>query len=239
MTAGALHTNADPTDNRTMRRRSAALLALVMTIAGAGCASEGTQQHLRDTDVGAAVQIPAGWTVFTQDEVQPNSITPGLEIPSPVRWFVGVDADPEPSPARIVQEYTAAYPQGFFEVFELDEEDRWQMSILAVRNMVVPIDTLQDEFLEEAVVLLEYDDRVQVDGMRGLRMVVQIQESEVAESGELELIPGSYFQMHQVAWWDPLLERLYLGALMCSIDCYARYAGDIDATMASWIARAP
>jgi hypothetical protein len=222
-----------------MRRPPVIALAFILGTAGVACTTDDGSQHLRDTDVGAAVRIPAGWTIFEQDQVQPNSVTPGLEIPSPVRWFVGVDADPAPSPTRVVQEYTADHPQGFFEVFELDENDRWQMSILAVRNLIVPIDTLREEFLQEAVVLLAYDDRIEVDGMRGLEMVVQVQESRITENDELELIPGSYFQMNQVAWWDPMLDRLYLGALMCSIDCYARYASDIDATMDSWIARAP
>lgn len=220
-----------------MRRLPAIALAFILWIAGAACTADDGSQHLRNTDVGAAVRIPAGWTIFEQDQVQPNSVTPGLEIPSPVRWFVGVDADPAPSPSHVVQEYTADHPQGFFEVFELDENDRWQMSILAVRNLIVPIDALREEFLQEAVVLLSYDDRVEVDGMRGLEMVVQVQESRVTDNDELELIPGSYFQLNQVAWWDPMLDRLYLGALMCSIDCYARYASDIDATMDSWIAR--
>ncbi len=222
-----------------MRRLPVIALAFILGTAGVACTADDGSQHLRDTDVGAAVRIPAGWTIFEQDQVQPDSVTPGLEIPSPVRWFVGVDADPSPSPSHVVQEYTADHPQGFFEVFELDENDRWQMSILAVRNLVVPIDALREEFLQEAVVLLSYDDRVEVDGMRGLEMVVQVQESRVTDNDELELIPGSYFQLNQVAWWDPMLDRLYLGALMCSIDCYARYASDIDATMDSWIARTP
>lgn len=222
-----------------MHRASSFILTLLVVFGTVACASDDGAHHLRNTELGAAVRIPEGWTVYEQDQVQPNSVTPGLEIPSPVRWFVGVDADPEPSPSRIVEDYTADHPQGFFEVFELDENDRWQMSILAVRNMIVPIDTLRDEFLEEAVVLLAYDDRLEAEGMRGLEMVVQVQESKVTENGELQLIPGSYFQMNQVAWWDPALERLYLGALMCSIDCYARYASEIDATMASWVARAP
>jgi hypothetical protein len=223
-----------------MRRRVTSFtLTLALAISSAGCAEGDDAQHLRNADVGAAVRVPGPWTVFEQDQVQANSITPGLQIPSPVRWFVGVDADPQPSPDHIVQAYTADHPQGFFEVFELDENDRAQMSILAVRNMIVPIDQLRDDFLEEAVVVLGYDDRVEVDGMRGLEMVVQVQESEVAENGELQLIPGSYFQLNQVAWWDPKVERLHLGALMCSIDCYARNADDIEATMSSWIARAP
>jgi hypothetical protein len=210
-------------------------LALVVT----ACAGDDGTVHLRNTDLGATVKIPVSWTIFEQDQVQPNSITPGLQIPSPVRWFVGVDADPDPSAANIVRAYTAEHPQGFFEVFELDENDRSLMSILAVRNMIVPIDQLREQFLQEPLVMLAYDDRVEEDGMRGLEMVVQVQESEVKENGDLKLIPGSYFQLNQVAWWDPKVERLYLGALMCSIDCYARNATDIESTMDSWIAREP
>lgn len=223
-----------------MRRRVTSFtFTLALAISSAGCAEGDGAQHLRNADVGAAVRVPGAWTVFEQDQVQANSITPGLQIPSPVRWFVGVDADPQPSPDHIVQAYTADHPQGFFEVFELDENDRWQISILAVRNMIVPIDQIREQFLQDPVVLLAYDDRLDADGMRGMKMVVQVQESEVDENGELELIPGAYFQLNQVAWWDPMVDRLYLGALMCSIDCYARYADDIEATMASWIARAP
>lgn len=215
------------------------VVVVTLVCLAASCGDSDGTQHIRNPDLGAAVQVPDGWTVFEQDQVQPTSITPGLQIPSPVRWFLGVDADPQPSPSHIVQAYTADHPQGFFEVFELDENDRSQISIYAVRNMIVPIDALRDEFLQEPVVVLVYDDRIDVDGMRGLKMVIQVQESEVKENGELRLIPGSYFQLHQVAWWDPMVEHLYLGALMCSIDCYARNAQEIDATMASWIARAP
>lgn len=235
---GFLHANRDPADNHRMRP-SVVVVVVSLALSGGACTTSDGAQHLRNDDLGAAVQVPEAWTVFEQDDVQPNSITPGLQIPSPVRWFVGVDADPAPSPAHIVQAYTADHPQGFFEVFELDENDRAQMNILAVRNMIVPLDQLREEFLEEAVVVLAYDDRVEVDGMRGLEMVVQVQESEIEENGELSLIPGSYFQLNQVAWWDPKVERLYLGGLMCSIDCYARNADDIEATMSSWIARAP
>jgi hypothetical protein len=222
-----------------MRSTRTVALGVGLTLAAVACAAEDGSQHLRNADVGAAVKVPADWTVFEQDQVQPNSITPGLQIPSPVEWFVGVDADPQPSASNVVRNLTADHPQGFFEVFALDENDRAQISIIAVRNMIVPIDQLREDFLQDPVVVLAYDDRVEVDGMRGLEMVVQVQESEVTETGELELIPGSYFQLNQVAWWDPLVERLYLGGIMCSIDCYARYQGDIEATMASWIARQP
>jgi hypothetical protein len=220
-------------------RRVAFLSAVVVSLNAGACAGDDGTVHLRNADVGAAVQVPATWTIFDQDQVQPNSITPGLQIPSPVRWFVGVDADPDPSPANIVRAYTADHPQGFFEVFELDENDRSQISIFAVRNMIVPIDQIREQFVQEPLVVLSYDDRVEVDGMRGLEMVLQVQESTVKKNGELTLIPGSYFQLNQVAWWDPMVEHLYLGALMCSLDCYARYAPDIESTMDSWIARSP
>jgi hypothetical protein len=221
-----------------MRRRVPFLIALsIVSVACAG-ADDGFR-YMVNEDLEAAVRLPSDWTVFSQDQVQPKSITPGFQIASPVRWFVAVDADPEPSASHVVRDFTADHPQGFFEVFQLDENDRAQMSILAVRNMVVPIDQLRDKFLQEPVVIVGYDDRIEADGMRGLDMIAQVQESEVKDNGELALIPGSYFQLNQKAWWDPKVERLYLGALMCSIDCYAENAAEIEATMDSWIASLP
>ena len=48
------------------------------------------------------------------------------------------------------------------------------------------------------------------------------------------VLSPDFVQVNQTAYLDPTSNRLYLMAIMCSAECYARNRGDISAAVDSW-----
>jgi hypothetical protein len=216
-----------------------AVLAFVVV----ACA-EPQYRYVRNTQTKTAFRVPSFWTVF--DEGDLSGRDSATDTPDGVDWLVGIDADPSPQLGHIFpNSYATDHPQGVAAVLTLTGQARDEASLADLRNLLIPVDQIQDEVGSEAIRLLEYDDRLMRDGYRGMHMVVQVKASALAagsdapgETGAGGDAPGfladEYVQLNQISYLDDSTEHAYVLALLCNADCYARNRTDIESAIDSW-----
>lgn len=200
-------------------------------------------RYVRNTEARTAFKVPHEWSVFDESQVQSGEGQ--ASTPDPVQWLVGLDADPAPSTGHILSaqdDLATAYPQGIAAVISLNAQQRDQVNMGTLRNLVLPVDSLQEQVGAEAVTLLAYDDRIVKDGFRGMHMEVQVASSALASlnaggatsTEEPSFLSDRYVQMSQTAYYDPNTDRVYFLAVLCDANCYSRNRGDIETVVNSW-----
>jgi hypothetical protein len=227
-----------------MERRTsptAAVLASACLVLLAACGAP-AHQYVRNTEQRTAFKLPSGWTLYDERTLLGDGAPTSAGTPDPREWLVGFDADPSPSIGHVVgADGTLAtdFPMGIAGVFRLSSQQRDQINLGALRNVVIPVDTIAEEVGQEAVRLLAYDDRIVEEGYRGLHIEFQVLESAVAQAsgGAPEgsaILSDTYVQVSQTAYFDENTERVYVLAVMCSTTCYQRHRGDIETAVDSW-----
>ena len=242
---------------KRMRPAAAGRLAIVAlsAIVLASCA-EPSYEYVRNTDVRAAFKIPTEWAAYSKEEVLGLGSGPTANTPDPIAWLVGLDGDPNPSVSHVLNRNDLAgdHPQGVVLVQDLSFLERDGANINYLRNYIFPVDQLIQDDSDAQV--LAYDDGVEREGFRGVHLEYQFREAALASVGQADpnaqaatesdlqraLLGGSgvavlspeFVQVNQTAYLDPTSNRLYLMAIMCSAECYARNRGDISAAVDSW-----
>jgi hypothetical protein len=198
-------------------------------------------EYVRNTEARTAFKVPIEWTVFDEATLQGEQAGPPVDTPDPVEWLIGLDADPVPTVEHVLTQggYYSDYPQGIAAVLRLTEQQRDGINYGALRNLIVPIDAIQDQVGREAVAFLTYDDRVEKDGYRGLHFEAQIWASALASTDAALGGPDVFFddrfvQISQTAYMDPASDKVYVLAVLCSAECYGRNRGDIESVINSW-----
>jgi hypothetical protein len=225
------------------RRIAPALLGLVTVAVLSGCGSP-EYEYVRNTQARTAFKVPHEWTVFDEATMQ-GDLQGSQAGPDPVEWLVGLDADPAPAREHVLTPdagFRAAYPNGIAGVYRISSSVRDRLNLSELRNLILPIDTIRDEVGADAVVLLAYDDRLEVDGFRGLHFEAQVSVpaveqvmgsgSEPIEGGPL--VNDDYLHINQTAYMDPGSDKVYILAVLCSADCYERNRGEIETVVQSW-----
>jgi hypothetical protein len=220
------------------------LRALVSTVAAAtsilGACGSPDYEYVRNTEARTAFKVPIEWTVFDEATLQGEQGGPPVDTPDPVEWLIGLDAHPSPTVEHVLTQtgYYSDYPQGIAAVLRLTTQQRDGINFGALRNLIVPIDSIQDRVGREAVAFLSYDDRVVKDGFRGLHFEAQIWasalESDVTAGGPNVFFDDRFVQMSQTAYMDPASDKVYVLAVLCSAECYGRNRGDIESVINSW-----
>lgn len=227
-----------------MTRRSgpllrSTLLGAGLTIVLAACGSP-SYEYVRNTEARTAFKVPIEWTVFDEAALQGEPSGPPVNTPDPVEWLVGLDGHPSPSIEHVLGQgaYDSDYPQGIAAVLRLTAEQRDGINLGSLRNLIVPIDQIQDQVGREAVQILAYDDRLDKDGFRGLHFEAQIWASALEQNGSAGggqvLIDDRFVQISQTAYLDPASDKVYVLAVLCSAECYGRNRGDIESVIESW-----
>lgn len=228
---------------RYTRRRALVALGVGCLLALSAC-SPPAYRYVRNTEARTAFKVPNGWAVFDETQVQGGG-DGQASTPDPVDWLVGLDADPQPTTDHVLSaqdDLATPYPQGVAAVITLNARQRDQVNMGTLRNLVIPIDSIQDQVGAEAVTLLAYDDRIVKDGFRGMHMEVQVAASALtalnagtATSGsDPSFLSGEYIQMSQTAYYDPGTDKVYFLAVLCEAECYNRNRGDIETVIESW-----
>jgi len=219
-----------------------AVIALVLLAACSGTKFE----YVRSTQTKTAFKVPGGWTVF--DKATFLGEAPGAQAttPDPIEWLVAIDGDPSPSVNHVLggstADYATDYPQGLAVVLRLTPEDRDAANFAAIRNLIIPIDTIQQELGSDSVQILSYDDRIVRDGFRGIHVVYQVRESALAGAGAAAGTPASdpgflssaFVQVNQIGLLANNTDRVHMMAIMCSADCYQRNTSAIESAVNSW-----
>jgi hypothetical protein len=219
------------------------LMAVAATLALLASCGQPEYRYVRNTEARTAFKVPHEWTVFDESEVQTGAGQ--ASTPDPVQWLVGLDADPQPATDHILSaqdDLATDYPQGIAAVIALNAQQRDQVNMGTLRNLVLPVDSLQEQVGAEAVTLLSYDDRIVKDGFRGMHMEVQVAASALktlnaggtATSEDPSFLSDSYIQMTETAYFDPNTDKVYFLAVLCDADCYSRNRGDIETVINSW-----
>lgn len=206
----------------------------------AACGSP-SYEYVRNTEARTAFKVPIDWTVFDEAALQGEPAGPPVSTPDPVEWLIGLDAHPSPAVEHVLSEgaFDSDYPQGIAAVLRLTAQQRDGINYGALRNLIVPIDSIQDQVGREAVQLLAYDDRIEKDGFRGLHFEAQIWASALtgeaaADNGSSVLLDDRFVQISQTAYMDPASDKVYVLAVLCSAECYGRNRGDIESVIESW-----
>jgi hypothetical protein len=196
-------------------------------------------KYVRNTEARTAFRVPTPWTVF--DEAAISGVDTATDTPDNLDWLVGIDADPAPQIGHIFPtSYATDHPQGVAAVLTLTGESRDAASLGALRNLIIPVDQIQDDVGTDAVRILTYDDHLIRDGYRGLHMIVQVQSSALAADAATQggegpgFLANDYVQLNQITLLDDSTEHAYVLALLCNADCYARNRSDIESAIDSW-----
>jgi hypothetical protein len=223
------------------RRRSvpacAAALAVATILAACGSPS---YEYVRNAEAKTAFKVPIEWTVFDEATLQGETAGPPVNTPDPVEWLIGIDGDPSPDVGNVMNQrgYFSDYPQGIAVVLRLTAEQRDGINYGALRNLIVPIDQIQDQVGREAVQLLAYDDRIEKDGFRGLHFEAQIWasalEGNTSTGGTDVFFDDRFVHISQTAYMDPASDKVYVLAVLCSAECFGRNRGDIESVIDSW-----
>jgi hypothetical protein len=237
--------------------RRIAVLVLSLVTALAACSTP-SYQYVRNSDTRTAFRIPTEWTVFDKDTmlglrgVQPD-------VPDPIRWLVGIDADPQASTSHILDgsDLTTTNPQGIGLVQELSFTERDSASIQYMRNFLFPVDQLiQDSNTAE---ILSYDDQLHQDGIHGLHLVMEFRASALpaatsaaasasngAQSGDealqrallgglgVQVLSPEFVEVDQKVFVDDAATKIYYLAILCSASCYQQNHVAIEAAVNSW-----
>ncbi len=204
----------------------------------ASCGSP-SYEYVRNTEARTAFKVPIEWTVFDEAALQGEAAGPPVNTPDPVEWLVGLDGHPSPAIDHVLGQgaYDSDYPQGIAAVLRLTAQQRDGINLGALRNLIVPIDQIQDQVGREAVEVLAYDDRLDKDGFRGLHFEAQIWASALENpgaSGGSVLFDDRFVQISQTAYLDPASDKVYVLAVLCSAECFSRNSGDIRSVIESW-----
>ena len=126
------------------------MLALVL----ATSCSESKFRYVSNADLGTYLKVPADWQEFTQDDLvgaeidaarqanQPSSLIDVL-INRQFQWRAAYDGDPRPSVEHTLE--LAEEPVVEVSVRALDREEHDQVSLAALRNVIVNYDEMKAE----------------------------------------------------------------------------------------------
>jgi hypothetical protein len=206
-------------------RSGAVAVVVAAALLLAACTDSGYNYVKNSTDAGSGTyfKVPSGWKIYQEGEFyKTRDLSPvRAKLLRETSWTVAFDASAKPS-LRHYDQLVTRQPFGLARVRELDPEERNAFSIEAMRNLVVPIDTIAEQGAE--VELLRMDEFTEDGGFRGLRLTFSLQPPEDNE----------FVTFDQVSIVDAQTKELHLMFISCSATCYERNKDTINTVMDSW-----
>jgi hypothetical protein len=231
---------------RYARRFLAAGLVVAVGSAVLAACGQPEYEYVRNTEARTAFKVPHEWTIFDEAAMQGDPSGPQASTPDPVEWLVGLDGDPSPAREHILSPaagFATTHPQGIAGVYRLSSSVRDQVNIGVLRNLIIPFDQIIDQVGSEALEMKAYDDRLELDGYRGLHLEAQVAVTALeavgigsggSGAGAGALLSDEYVHINQTAYMDPSSDKVYILAVLCSAECYERNRGDIETVVESW-----
>jgi hypothetical protein len=208
-----------------VKRGGAVVLVCAAALALAACSGSGYHYVKNSTDEGSGTyfKIPEGWRVYDE-----NQFFAKLDLPperakarKATSWAIAFDASSKPTLKHFEQPVTAQ-PFGIAEVRELGPEERDEFSLMAMRNLVLPVDQLAESEAELEVLRLEEFTRD--GGFHGLRFTFNFRYPQAKE----------FVTFDQVSIVDDDTKEVHLLVISCSTKCYERKKDTINTVMDSW-----
>lgn len=238
-----------------LARRAALCAAAALSVLAVSCSAP-QFAYVRNTSLRTAFKVPTSWALYDKQTLL-GQTGPQPSTPDPIRWLVGMDANPQPDAGHVLDPNTlnTDYPQGIALVQTYSFDDRDTSSYNALRNYLFPVDALLQD--PNSAQVLGYDDKIDHDGVRGVHIVFQFRASALAtaQAGasstssngtatdlQRTLLGGSaaallspdYVTVAQTALVSVDTNRVYYIAVLCSAACYDRNKADIESTVSSW-----
>jgi hypothetical protein len=210
---------------RMVKRGGVVVLVCAAALALAACSGSGYHYVKNSTDEGSGTyfKIPEGWRVYDE-----NQFFAKLDLPperakarKATSWAIAFDASSKPTLKHFEQPVTAQ-PFGIAEVRELGPEERDEFSLMAMRNLVLPVDQLAESEAELEVLRLEEFTRD--GGFHGLRFTFNFRYPQAKE----------FVTFDQVSIVDDDTKEVHLLVISCSTKCYERKKDTINTVMDSW-----
>jgi hypothetical protein len=234
------------------RARGAGVAGLLVAAFVAASCSGPRFEYVRNTSLRTAFKVPVDWTLYDKQTLLGLPPGPEASTPDPLRWLVGIDGDPSPAVSHVLDPNSldTAYPQGIALVQEYSFNDRDQSSFMALRDYLFPVTALIQDPNNAQVI--SYDDSIDRDGVRGVRVTFQFRASSLAAAqtttggaptdlqrallggGGAALLSPDYVTVSQIALVDAETSRVYYLAVLCSATCHDRNRTDIESIIDSW-----
>jgi len=133
------------------------VVALLLALTGACAKSE--FRYVSNSSINTYLKVPAGWKVYDHDQLvgaeldaarqanQPPSLLDAL-INRQFQWRMAFDSDPQPSVDHTLS--LATQPVVEVSVRALERAEHEQVSLAALRNVVVNYDEMKQQAVDEA-----------------------------------------------------------------------------------------
>jgi len=207
----------------TTRWRWPAVGAAVLALTVLGACSPSKYQYESNSSVGTYLRVPSDWKKFTQNELigaelqaarqanQPSSLIDTL-VNRQFQWRVAFDSDPSPSLDHTLA--LAEQPVVEVSVRSLDATEHDQVSLAALRNVVVNYDEQKQMAADEAAKRsvgvggastsnfrpIDEEELHLADGVHGIRLRYVLRPEPTA----------AFFAFDQTTLVDSKSERLYV-----------------------------
>ncbi|MDQ3896802.1 MAG: hypothetical protein M3326_06045 [Actinomycetota bacterium] len=148
--------SARPDRGRRFRWATAVAVALAVILTGACSKSE--FRYVSNAKINTYLKVPSDWKVYTHDDLigaevdaarernQPSSLIDML-VNREFQWRMAFDGDPRPSVEHTLT--LAEEPVVEVSVRALDQEEHEQVSLAALRNVIVNYDELKQQAQED------------------------------------------------------------------------------------------
>ena len=207
-----------------LRRRRWPVPGVVVLVALlAGACAKPEFRYLSNSSINTYLKVPSAWKVYSHDDLvgaevdaarqanQPPSLIDTL-VNRSVQWRMAFDGDPQPSVEHTLA--LAAEPVAEVSVRALDPAEHDQVSLAALRNVIVNYDEMkqqaQDEMANHSVGIagesasnFRYIDEAELNlpnGVHGVRLRYILRPSS----------SSPFYAFDQTALVDSKAERLYV-----------------------------
>jgi hypothetical protein len=89
------------------------LASIALLVLATACSAP-RYEYVRNTSLRTAFKVPRDWELFDRETLLGLPPGPQPSTPDPIKWLVGIDGDPEPSVAHVLDPSTlnTDHPQG-------------------------------------------------------------------------------------------------------------------------------
>jgi hypothetical protein len=201
---------------------SGAVVVAIVALLLSGCAGS-SQRFVKSSSDGVYFKIPEHWELYDEDTIvdADTALSPQeREVSKDIGWQVVFDAAPSPS----LKHYGAAdaeHPAGIAQVVRLTPDERDEISISSLRNLIVPVDQLL-EANDGSLQVLDFEE-VNEGVNRGINFVFNIRTED-----------GGFVTINQTTLVDDKTQELFLFVVSCKADCYVDNEDTIDKVVDSW-----
>lgn len=202
-----------------MFRRALVVTGLLVSVLAGACGSSGFR-YVTNKKTGTYFKVPTGWKVFNQQDVAAGLKAAGAEANDSLLFAAAFDAAPKPALEHFLQlDPPSSQVSGIVQVLALTDSERDVVSLKAMRNLLVNVDS---GVAQSQVNVLGQLDLNPPGGLHGQRIVYEVAQQN-----------GNYI-VDQSTLVDEKTQRLWVFAVGCETNCYKDQRKEIDQVVSSW-----